>query len=158
MRSPISNALSLCFKSGNRRALAAFTIVEAMLAMGILALGMIGGLQMLTFVRVQNDLEQERARAHQIVSEELERVRHELYTRITGGETVTVWDNGTPDDTNDDTVGTLEVVVRDPSGTLLTAAPVPSVRVQVEVTLIWHPRGLLSGKSFRETVMTYIAP
>ena len=136
----------------------AFTLIEAMVAVMITAIGMISALQLLTFSHVQNDLEQERSRAHQIVCEEMERLRHELYTRITGGTTVTIWDNGTPDDTTDDTVGTLEVIVRDTNGGALTAAPVPAVRVQVEVTLTWNPRGSRHTNTFRESVMSYIAP
>lgn len=135
-----------------------FTIVEAMITVLIITAASIGGIEMVVFVRTQNTLEQERSRAQQIVSSEMERLRHELYTHITGGSTVTVWDNGTPADTTDDTIGTLEVIVHDPDGNLLTEAPVPSVAVKVEVTLTWNPRGRRHGSTFKETVMTYIAP
>ncbi len=136
-----------------------FTLIESIVTVLVVTIGSIGALSLATWVRMQNDLEQERARAHQIVCQEMERIRHELYTRITGGTTVTVWDNGSPENADDDTFGTLEVVVRHPNGTILAAAPKPAVRVQVEVTLSWNPRGRLGGsKTFRETVMTYIAP
>ena len=129
-----------------------------MIAVVIVAIGMIASLQLLTFQHVINTLEQERARARQIVSEEMERLRHELYTRIEGGQSVTVWDNGTPDNTSDDTMGVLAVTVRDPDGVSVFVAPNPAERVEVEVTLSWHPRGRFNDKTFQETVMTYIAP
>ncbi len=149
------HAMSSSRQSRRRRG---FTIIEAVITVVLVTIGSIGALQMTVFLRTQNDLEQERARANQIISEEMERIRHTLYTRITGGTTVTVWDNGTPDNPDDDTIGTIEVTVRDPDGNLLMMAPVPAVRVQVEVTLTWNPRGRLSGRTFRETLMTYIAP
>jgi prepilin-type N-terminal cleavage/methylation domain-containing protein len=135
----------------------AFTLIESMIAVVILSIGMICSLTLMSFTTLQNNLEQERARAHQVVTEQMERVRYSIYTQVTPGSTVTVWDNGTTD-TSDDTKGTLEIIARNPAGTKLTAAPVPAVRVQIEVTLSWNPRGRLSTKTFRDTLMTYIAP
>jgi prepilin-type N-terminal cleavage/methylation domain-containing protein len=134
-----------------------FTLIEAVITVLIVAMGCIGALSLIQFLRLQNVLAQERARAHQIVCEEMDRQRHELFPQITGGTTVTVWDNGTPDDPTDDTMGTIEVIVRDTDGNLLPAV-VGNRRVQVEVTLTWNPRGRLSNKTYHETVMTYIAP
>lgn len=135
-----------------------FSLVESLIAVMVVAIGMTATLSMLTRVRINNALEQERARAHQIVIEEMDTVRHELYSRITGGRNVTVWDYATPDDPSDDTTGVLQVVMRDPNGALLANAPVPAVRIQIEVTLTWNPRGSQAGRTVRETVMTYIAP
>lgn len=135
-----------------------FTLIESVITMAIVALAFISTVTLMTFSRIHNDLEQERARAHQVVSEELEEIRRDLYTYITSGRTVTVWDNGTPDDTADDTTGTLEVIARDPAGNLVVAAPSPAVRLQVEVTLTWNPRGRLGNKTMRESLMTYLAP
>lgn len=140
------------------RAQWAFTLIESLVTVLIVTAASIGGIEMAIFVRTQNTMEQERSRAHQVVCSEMERLRSSLYTHITGGSTVTIWDNGTPDDSSDDTIGTLDVIVRDKAGTLLTAAPVPAVAVRVEATLTWHPRGRRHGSTFRETVMTWIAP
>lgn len=136
----------------------AFSLIEAMITVLVITAASIGAIELAIFVRTQNTMEQERSRAHQIVCSEMERLRSSLYTHITGGSTVTVWDNGTPENTTDDTIGMLEVTVRDKSGTLLTVAPVPAVAVRVEVTLTWHPRGRRHGSTFRESVMTWIAP
>ena len=137
----------------------AFTLVECMIAVAIVAIGPLSILSILAWVRLHNDLEQERSRAHQIVSEAMENLRLELYTCLTAGDTVTVWDNGTPDITSDDTIGNLEVIIFDPeTNALLEKAPDHAKRVGVEVTLSWNPRGRLSGKTYRETVMTYLSP
>lgn len=130
-----------------------------MIAMMIVMMGSIATISMLSAAQSENSIEQERARAHQIISEQMERVRFQLYSLVTAGQQVTVWDNGTPDDTADDTTGTLEVIIKDPeSGAILNAAPSPAKRVQIEVTLTWNPRGRLGGHTLRETVMTYLAP
>jgi hypothetical protein len=130
-----------------------------MVAVVIVALVMTATLTLLIFSRIDNALEQERTRAHQVVTQEMERVAHELYTRVTGGRQVLVWDNGTPNDLTDDTMGTLEVIIRNPqTGAQLFAAPVPAIRIQVEATLTWQARGSMARKTMRETVMTYIAP
>lgn len=158
MRAKSMSSMKRAFPGHRPKRQAGFTLVEAAVASVITLLGMIGGLSLMTFNVMQNDLEQERSRAHQIVVEELERVRHSLYTRIRSGSAVTIWDNGTPADPTDDTTGTIEVIVRDATGGALVAAPVPAVIVTVEVTLTWNPRGRLQNKTYRETVMTYIAP
>ena len=138
---------------------AGFSLVELLIAVAIAAFGILSTLSLLIFDQAQNDQEQQRARAHQIVCEEMERVRHELFSRVTSGTEVTVWDNGTPDDATDDTQGTMEVVISDPAtGAELTAAPVPAVIVRAEVTLTWNPAGRMSGKTLRETAMTCLVP
>lgn len=137
----------------------AFTIVEALITVVIVFISFTSVLTLLMFDNICANYEQERARAYQIVSDQMEQIRMTLYTRITTGSTVTIWDNGTPSNTADDTNGTLAVTVRDPkTGQVLTAAPVPAVRVQVEVTLTWRARGGIQNRMMSETMMTYIAP
>lgn len=135
-----------------------FTLIECMIAMVIVSVGSVATITLLMNLRIHNHNEQERARAHQIVSEEMDRVQLELYSRVTSNETVTVWDNGTPDDTSDDVTGLLDVTLRDTAGNTLLAAPVPAERVEIEVTLSWVPGGRPSGRTMRESVMAYVAP
>ena len=138
---------------------AAFTLIETLIAMLIVMAGSMATISMLSAAQVNSSIEQERSRAHQIVSEEMERLRLQLYSLVSAGQQVTVWDNGTPDDATDDTNGTLEVEIRDAdTNATLAAAPNPAKRVLVEVTLTWNPRGRLGGKTMRETVMTYLSP
>lgn len=144
---------------GRVRSSAGATLVESMFSVAITAIGMLSTLSLLTFDRIHNDLEQQRSRAHQIVCEELERVRLELFSRVTSGSQITLWDNGTPSDTSDDVSGVLEVEITDPDdGSVLSLAPVPAEIVQVEVTMSWFPAGRRSQKQLRETVATYIVP
>src|SRR5687768_631898 len=96
------------------RPLNAFTLVEIMIAVVVVSVGVAATFSMFTFSHLQNALEQERSRAHQLICQKMEEVRQDLQTRITPGTQVTVWDNGTPDNNTDDTVGTIAVIVRDP--------------------------------------------
>ena len=149
-----------------------FTLIEATFAVMIVGLVFTATISMTTSAFLYNDLEQERSRAHQIVSEKLEEIQRDLYTYISPGRQVTVWNNGTPENPDDDTIGCMIVQARDGGGNLVVAAPVPAVGLTVEVTLAWNPRGRLGGaggnanpcvalrdgKVMRESVMTYIAP
>lgn len=135
-----------------------FTLIEALIAIIIATLGAISTLSLLAFTRLHNEEEQERSRAHQMVSQKMEEIRYELYTAITPGEDVVLWDNGTPADTTDDTPGVMTVTMWDADGNELTAAPTQAQRIQVEVTLTWNPRGRRADQTLRESVMTYIAP
>jgi Tfp pilus assembly protein PilV len=142
----------------HRRAPFAFTLVETMFAVFIVSITFTASMSLIGYIRMQSTLDQERARAHQIVVGEMERVRFELYTRVTGGDQITVWDNGTPDDNTDDTVGTLEVIMRKLDGSQIITAPIPAEAVQIEVALTWNPRGRIAGRVLRQSMMTYIAP
>jgi len=135
-----------------------FTLVEASLAIVIATVGSIATLGLLTFTRLHNEQEQERARAHQMVSAEMELVRLELFSRVTAGTEITVWDNGTPDDETDDTPGTMIVTIRDAAGGLVNQAPDPAELLQVEVTLTWNPRGRRADQTLRESVISCIVP
>lgn len=137
----------------------AFSLIEVMIAMLIVAMGTMSTLSLISYAHMQNAMEMERARAHQIVSEEIELARFDLYPRIREDDPVVVWDNGTPTLASDDTEGIINVTVKDPyTGVNLTAAPVPATVLLLEVTLEWHPRGRMGNHTFRETEMTYISP
>jgi type II secretory pathway pseudopilin PulG len=144
--------------TSNRRA---FTLIECVFAMGICSVIALSTLSALSFAREKNELEQERTRAHQIVTQWLEVNRFNLFTWTSTQAPQVLWANSTAT-TSDDTNGTLEVVVTNPAdGTILTSStmPNPAVMVQIEATMTWHPRGSLgSGRTLRETVMTYKAP
>ena len=139
---------------------AGFTLVECLIASAIAAISFLATLYILAFARIHNEMEQERTRAHQIVCQKLEIERYQLFTWTHAQSEQTIWDNGTPDDTSDDTVGTLELIVKHPETCeVLTSAPDPAVLVEIEATLTWTVRGgRLSGKVLRETTMTYKAP
>ncbi len=136
-----------------------FTLVECMLALVLATLIFTATLSALGFARSHNQVEQERCRAHQIVCQELEIERFNLFPQIRSDSTVTVWDNGTPT-TADDTMGTLDITVRDPAtGATLAKAPEPAILIEIEATLTWHPRvASWKPREMHETVITYKAP
>lgn len=147
--------------TGHHRA--AFTLIEAMLSTLVVAVMGGGILVMWPAMAKLNTLEQERANAFQLACQQLEaNVKLPNFPNIASSQTVMVWDNGTPNNTTDDTNGTIDVIVRDAkTGAQITTTPGtlgPTLWYRVEVTVSWHPRGTLHGKTMRETVMTYVVP
>lgn len=98
----------------NHHKTAAFTIVEVLVASLIAFIAIAATLNLLFYARTNNELEQERTRAFQIISQKLDVETYKLFTWTRSDSEVTIWDNATPDDTTDDTRGLLEVIVRDP--------------------------------------------
>ncbi len=144
------------FLTGRRKG---FILVEALIAVVIVTIGSMSTLSLLITARAHSAQEQERARAHQIATEQMEIVLHELFPTVVSGEEITVWDNGTPENPNDDTVGTVSVLLYDINGTSISHTPTPWSRVQVEVSVTWTPRGRLNNdKELREVLIAYMAP
>lgn len=139
-----------------------FTLIECMIAVGIASMLTIGTLSLLYLVRAQNEIEQQRARAHQIVSQKLEGERYLYHKYRIPSNTVTIWDNGTPYDPTDDTVGQMEIVIWDVrTHTLITGTVDPGTNnlVSIEATLTWSPRsGPAHNRTLHESVMAYAAP
>jgi len=137
-----------------------FTLIESLIASAIATLCILVILSLLGFLRMHNELEQERNRAFEIVCQALDLERHQLFSWTQSRTVQTIWDNGTPTDSSDDTLGNLEVIVKNPkTGEVLTSPPDPAILVEIEATLSWKHRGpRLEGKDMRETVMTYKVP
>ena len=145
----------------------AFTLVECMVATAVCAIVFLGTLGLLGFARMSNELEQERARAHQIVCQEIEVKRLALYSamgdpednwRVSNSEPI-IWDNGTPDDPSDDIKGSLAVTIRNAeTGQILESPPNPAILVSVEATVSWRSVGRFSNRTLRETAMTLKSP
>lgn len=137
-----------------------FTIIECLIASIVMGIMILASLTLLLAAKIHNEMEMERNRAHQIICQALELEKYKLFTWTESDSQQTIWDNGTPDDPDDDTIGTLEVIVRDPkTGTVLNEAPNPATLVEIEATLTWNFRGgSMSRRVLRESVMTYKAP
>ena len=136
-----------------------FSLIECLFAVAVAAIMFLSTLALLGFARLHNANEQERTRAHEIVCQHLVVERHKLFTWTASARNQTVWDNGTRDDLTDDTIGVLEVIVRDPAtGAIFTSAPNPAQLVEIEATITWHPRGRMAGRFLRETAIIYNAP
>ncbi len=133
--------------------------MECLFALAISSLSFMATASLLFYTKFHNEIEQQRARAHQIVTERLEIERFQLFTWTQTGDQVTVWDNNTPDNPDDDTVGSIFIVVRNAlTDEILTVAPShPAFLVQVEATLIWAPK-TRPNRIMRETAMTFKSP
>lgn len=144
--------------SAPRRRRSGFTLVEALIAIVLVTTGAISTMTLLLATRSQNSQEQERARAHEIATERMERVLHELFPTVVSAEEITVWDNGTPDTPHDDTTGNISVALYDFDGNSIDSTPTPWTRVAVEVTVTWTPRAKDDQTELREVLMAYMAP
>lgn len=140
-----------------KRRRAGFTLVEALIAIVIVTAGSISTLTLLMATRAHSAQEQERARAHQIATERMERVLHELFPTVVSAEEITVWDNGTPTP-YDDTSGTISIALYDFNDNPINTTPTPWTRVKVEVCVTWSPRGREADTELREVLMAYMAP
>lgn len=141
-----------------RRQTSGFSLVEALIGIFVVVLGSTSTISLLTFIRLHNTEEQERARAHQMVSEEMDNLLGELFPQIEPSQSVVIWDNGTPDIATDDTPGTMTIEVRDGDNNVLSSVPTPWEKVQVEVSVSWNARGRRADAVRHESVMTYVAP
>lgn len=143
----------------NFKKFAAFTIVEIMMASLIALVAITATLNLLFYARTNNELEQERTRAFQIISQKLDVETYKLFTWTQSDAQVTIWDNATPDDPNDDTRGLMEIIVRDPdTRQVLNAVPNPARMVEVEATIRWKHRGPRPNRLMSETVITTKVP
>ena len=156
-----------------------FSLVEVMIALGVVAMGALASLSLLSFANLHNYLEMERIRAHEIVSGTLEQQRSQFFPKSLGSGQTTIWDNGTAD-TTDDTEGNLFVtrtnavtgesigktiaqLKTDLISTTSTQDTTPnpsSTLVQVDVVMEWTPRGRVGGsgvdtKIYREEAVAY---
>jgi hypothetical protein len=135
------------------------TWIECIVTMGVCSIIALVTLSASNVVRAKNEVERERGRANQIITQWLEISPYHLFSWRSTPTSQALW----PDDVasaNDGINGTLEVVVTNPqNGTVLTSAtmPNPAIMVQIEATMTWHPHGMGSKPALRETVMTYKA-
>ena len=159
-RGGLRGTLGCGTKQTRRRPRQAFSLIECMFSVAIVAIVFLGTLSLLGFAQMHNAHEQERTRAHEIVSQYLEVERHKLFTWTASAQEQTVWDNGTVDDTSDDTIGILRLIVRDPAtGTIFAMAPNPAQIVELEAIIVWRPRGRMAKtKVMHESAITYDSP
>ena len=143
-----------------------FTLIECIISVAVAALFIMGTLSLFSLARMQNEVEQERAKAHQIVCQQLEITNIQGYDWTQSQWTKVIWDNGTPDDTADDTTGILEISVKNlRTGVTLTGPPpvappgtYPDI-LSIEGTLTWRPRNRrASSELLRETAMIFKVP
>lgn len=164
---------------GKRRA-RGIMLVELMFSIAVVAMGSVATITMLTFARMQNKREMERARAHQIVSQQLEFLKYDLATKMQvfppGQQQMVIWDNGTPTDLTDDTQGALSLTAttvyapiyqvdkndytKNPFNNAALSVPFFPL-LKIEATMTWTPRDARTDpatnqlQQVSETIVSY---
>ena len=135
-----------------------FTLLEVVLAIFILTAMGIGIISTVIYAKYQVELENQRTKALILASKTMEVLQRTFIRSIMGfTSNVIIDDNGTVE-TTDDLPGTLQVVVKDKNGTVLTSAPPGDNYIKVEVYVRWHPAGNPSRKILEESLISEIAP
>jgi prepilin-type N-terminal cleavage/methylation domain-containing protein len=135
-----------------------FTLVETLIALAILTFMGIGIISMVIYARTYTEMEKQRTNALIVASTEMERLKRTLFSTITPKiQYVVIDDNGTSDPI-DDLQGTLEVIIKDKSGNILSSPPQTNNRIFVEIVVSWHPAGSPSNKVLKERLISEIAP
>jgi len=144
-------------KSRNRK-IKGFTLIEALIAIVILTSIGIGIISTVIYAKYQVEIENQRTKALILASKTMEVLQRTYIPSIMGfTSNVIIDDNGTVE-TTDDLPGTLQVVVKDKNGNVLTSPPPGDNYIRVEVYVRWHPAGNPSGKLLEESLISEIAP
>jgi type II secretory pathway pseudopilin PulG len=138
--------------------LRAFTLVEVLVATVIAMIMLISTVELLNFNFMYQNQQELRASAMDSLAHEMEKIRRQFIYTVPPYYTVTVSDNRTPDNPNDDTDGVMHVQLFDRAGNALTAEPATDDRVTVVMTVTWHGRGRFSSRLFRESIVGYLIP
>lgn len=135
-----------------------FTLIETLIALVILTFIGIGVICTVIYARTYTEMEKQRTNALILASTEMERLKRILFSAIAPHtQNVVIDDNGTAD-AKDDLHGTLEVILKDKSGNILTSPPQTNSRIFVEIAVTWHPAGSPSNKVLEERLISEIAP
>lgn len=135
-----------------------FTILESMIAIVILTFMGISIISTLIYSQHYVEIENQRTKSLMLASTVMERMKRTMFSSIVGyTETVVIDNNGTVD-TIDDLPGTLQVIVKDKNGNVLTGPPPTNDRLFVEIVVNWHPAGNPSRKILEERLISEIAP
>ncbi len=103
-------------------------------------------------------MEKQRNNALTLASTEMELLKRTAFSSIVPhSEDVVIDDNGTAA-VNDDLHGTLQVIVKDKDGNVLTGPPATNNRLFVEIVMTWHPAGSPSTKLLEERLISEMAP
>lgn len=144
-------------KSRNRK-IKGFTLVEALIAVALFWLMSIAILTTVVYARHYTEIEKQRTNALTLASTDMERLKRTIFSAIVPyTRNVVIDDNGTAS-TNDDLHGTLQVIVKDKDGNVLTGPPQNNNRLIVEIVMTWHPAGNPSRKILEERLISEMAP
>ena len=135
-----------------------FTILESLVAIVILTFMGMSIISTLIYSQHYVEIENQRTKALMLASTVMESLKRTIFSSIVGyTETVVIDNNGTVD-TADDLSGTLQVIVKDKSGTVLIGPPPTNDRLFIEIVVNWHPAGNPSRKLLEERLISEVAP
>jgi type II secretory pathway pseudopilin PulG len=135
-----------------------FTILESLIALIILTFMGMSIISTIIYTQHYVEIENQRTKALMLASTVMEGLKRTMFSSIAGyTETVVIDNNGTVA-TTDDLPGTLQVIVKDKNGNVLTGPPPTNDRLFVEIVVNWHPAGNPSGKLLEERLISEIAP
>jgi len=140
-----------------------FTIVEALIAMGLVVMVGLGLIVCVIMTRQMAEYDKQRISAVAAARRYIEeRARRDLFPSITPIDDVTLDDFNTPN-VEDDLRATLTLklysVNQDGTrGTEITSAPTDGRVIEVEVTVSWNRTASMSSHRVDEVLHTYMAP
>lgn len=135
-----------------------FTILESMVALVILTFMGMSIIATIIYTQHFVEIENQCTKALMLASTVMEGMKRTMFSSIAGyTETVVIDNNGTIE-TTDDLPGTLQVIVKDKNGNILTGPPPTNDRLFVEIVVNWHPAGNPSAKLLEERLVSEIAP
>jgi len=144
-------------KIGDRK-IKGFTLIEAVMAGALFFIMGIAILTSVVYARHYTEIEKQRTNALTLASSEMERLKRTVFSAIVPSTKDVVIDDNGSTAVNDDLHGTLEVIVKDKDGNVLTAPPQNNNRLFVEIVVTWHPAGNPSNKLLEERLISEMAP
>jgi len=146
-----------------------FTLIEVLISL-VIAVAMVTGIiTLFSFNFAYQNQQELRASAADHLAHEMEKVKQKFIFTVPPYYALTITDNRTPDNPNDDTEGVLRVqlfarnksngtefaLTGDPNEQYLVAS---DDRVRVVMTMTWHGRGRYSNREYRESLVGYLIP
>lgn len=141
----------------------AFTLVEVIFAVAIVAFSVMGSISSIIFIRETLEIDKQRLIALNHARRQIELIRRNVFTNISA-QSVVIDNFNTPENPDDDLLGQLNTRVWDVNTDGTLGAEVISFpleerrRVMVEVAVTWNRLGRQSSRTAVEVIRTYVAP
>jgi len=144
-------------QAGMNKRRSAFTLVEVLVALAVSVVMVIGIMQLMSFNFIYQNNQELRANAIDMMAFELEKMKRQFVFTV-NPYSLTVDDNRTPYNPNDDTPCTMTVRLYDRTGTVYASAPTGKDRVRVVMNIEWRGRGRFSKNTYSERLIGYLIP
>lgn len=136
-----------------------FTLIEIMITVGVASLVIASIIAALVFNSYYSRMQELHSKAMNLAARTVEDLRRTPFNQLQGyTQDVVIDDNRTPDNSADDVSGVLTVEYRSKHGVPLASPPTTDDRVDVVVTVAWSGAGRLSGRTYKQSLVTYFVP